>query len=114
MNFGLLLFRRLNIPTMAHLLAVCLVVQIVSVMGMCGFTTCKDSEVCCCNATSGQSGFCVDAGSDTSVCTGSTMCPDGDSCCAKELEQVIKDDDLPWCWKDLRSSGKRWPVLLWC
>merc|ERR1712007_422682 len=39
-------------------------------------------------------GFCVDAGSDASVCTGSTMCPDGETCCAKELEQFSKDDDI--------------------
>merc|ERR1712048_634723 len=55
------------------------------VTGTCGFATCKDSEVCCCNATSGQSGYCVAAGSDASVCTGSTMCPDGNGCCGSQL-----------------------------
>merc|ERR1711937_1082285 len=70
------------------------IAQLDGVMGMCGFATCKDSEVCCCNATSGQSGYCVEAGSDASVCTGSTMCQNGESCCAKELQQVIKDDDI--------------------
>merc|ERR1711862_482408 len=54
---------------------------------------------CCCNATSGQSGYCVAAGSDASVCTGSTMCPDGNSCCASELiafpfQLASSDDDI--------------------
>merc|ERR550539_1136947 len=49
--------------------------------GMCGYVKCEESEVCCCNATSGQSGFCVAADSDVAVCTGSTRCPDGEGCC---------------------------------
>merc|ERR1719171_3098430 len=87
---------------MARFLIISAIIQMDGVMGMCGFAMCKDSEVCCCNATSGQSGYCVAAGSDASVCTGSTMCPDGDSCCGKTLEAR---DTCPGVGQDCKVVG---------
>jgi len=53
------------------------------VSGMCGWATCKEDEVCCCNATNpeGFVGYCVSNTSDAAVCSGSTMCPGQESCC---------------------------------
>jgi len=50
----------------------------------CGYSPCKDSEVCCCNGDK-QVFYCVAADADVGVCAGSTRCPTKDSCCASEF-----------------------------